>query len=200
MALTLEGVLLKVKHRKLAVVLIPIAAGIFLTVILVVRPTAQKISRATFDQGELTRKADVMNNILIAEKQLAGYHKQLRSIEERSKLIESINVLAGKSQLTIASVTPEEKAPLGFYLEKITLRIDAEGNYHQLAGFISKIESLESAAKILSVDIDLESPENYALSSRSIGLNDNGSIKSGQLKSYKMSISIGFFASQKDML
>ena len=200
MALTIEGLMLRIRHRRLVAILTPVGVGVYLAWVFILQPLAAKFSLARFEKNALTQKASSLNEVIASQNKLASFRGHLVPIEERSKLIEDLNKLANDSGLIISSMMPEEKITMGVYLERVMVRIEAEGNYHQVANFVSRIENMPQFGKVLGLDINLESSENISLAQRKVGLSDNGSIKSGLLKSYKFSIDVGFFSIQKGAL
>ena len=200
MALTIEGLMLRIRHRRFVAILTPVSVGVYLAWVFILQPLTAKFSLARFEKNALTQKASSLNEVIASQNKLASFRGHLVPIEERSKLIEDLNKLANDSGLIISSMMPEEKITMGIYLERVMVRIEAEGDYHQVADFVSRIENMPQFGKVLGLDINLESSENISLAQRKVGLSDNGSIKSGFLKSYKFSIDVGFFSIQKGAL
>ncbi len=193
----IDDLLLKVKNRKLVMLLAPVLAGLLFGGMMVVKPSLSRISAIQTQRSDLAKKESVFNDILQQEKKLIGYRQRLSKIVDRAKFIDNLNALAGKSGLTVLSMVPEEKTVMATYLERVVVRIEMEGNYHQLGEFVSSVENLEQFAKIILVDIDTE----FALLDDSRVLNTGLPLRprSSQSNTYKISIAVGLFYPVKDV-
>ncbi len=192
----IDDLLLRVKNRKLVVLLLPVLVALFLGGMIVVKPSFVRIATLKTRKNDLSKKESVFNAIVEQEKKLFGYRERLSKVPDKAKFIEDLNRLAGESGLTVLSMVPEEKKVTAVYLEKIGVKIDAEGNYHQLGEFISRVESLDQFAKIILVDIDKESNiESYGQPEAGVARPN----KSGRKNGYNLSMVVGLFYPVKDV-
>ena len=191
----LDDLLLKIKDRRLVVIVVPIAAGAFLGWVAVVKPSLARLSTLRSQKSELSSKAAAFNDILGWETKLAAYKKRLAPIEDKAKTIEDLGTAATATGLSVSSIAPDEKKAVGAYLERVSVRIDAEGNYHQLGEFVSRVESMDSFVKILGVLINA-SPDTVIDSSSG----PSNRPKKAGANSYKISINVGLFYAPKDAL
>ena len=184
--------------------LAPVIAGVFIGGIWVIKPAFQKIGAVHAKKQSVSKNEAVFKNVMAWEKKLAVYKDRLSQVGEKTQMIERLSTLASESGLLVLSVAPEEKKPLGTYFECAPVRIEAEGNYHQLGDFVSRVENLPEFVKILSVEIKPESTsEGIFPSSSAGGLKNSGtgdSARNGGQHSYKISIEVGFFYAQKGAL
>ena len=193
----IDELLLKVKNRNLVVILVPAILGLFIGTAVVARPAFKKIQAVDKEKKDLSQKAGVLNNIQSWEKKLEIYKNKLAP-GEKPQFIDKMNTLASQSGLSVTSISPDEKKPAGDGFEYVPIRIDAEGNYHQLGEFVSRVENLSQTAKIMSVEISAGGSFDDA---------DFGSLtpgaapfRSGRASSraYKMSATVGFFSTIKE--
>ncbi len=126
--------------------------GLFAGGLLVVKPGLTKISRIKSDISSLKEKVSAYLFVLEGESKLSNYKKLFSG--DKNWLVEQVNSMAQKSGVSIFSILPEEPVKVGELLERSSIRIDAESNYHQLGSFVSSLESLDPYIKILSVSID----------------------------------------------
>ena len=198
----IDDLLLKIKNRKLVVIVAPIVIGIFLGFVMVIQPAMIKIIRFQADKTNLSGKATVYTNIISLEKQLQNQKERLASLGDKAQFIEALNTYAGEAGLNILSMTPDEKKAAGTYLERISVRIDAEGNYHQLADFVSRVENMKQMTRILGLEINSESGSEPAIASGIAADVPANTIRNrvAQSQSYKVSVTVGQFGALKDAL
>jgi len=183
----IDDLLLKLKNRRIVVILVPLIGGLFAGGVLVIKPGLSRIAVVKAELGGLSQKEASFGNIANSEKKLSGYKQKLSSAGDKAWLIEELNSIADKTKFSILSITPDEKKLAGGgYLERISVRIEAEGNYHQLGEFVSRVESLEQYVKILAVDIDRTASAGV-LDAAGGGARPKASI-------YKISLSVGLFS------
>lgn len=192
----IDDFLLKLKNRKLVVLLAPVLVGLLLGGLLVVRPFLTRVVAIRTEKSALSQKESVFNTMIEQEKKISNYRQRLSLIQDKAKFIEELNGLAGQSGLTILSMVPEERRLTAAYLEKIDVKIDAEGNFHQLGAFVSRIESLEQFVKIVQADINTESNVDSAENQESGGA---VRARSSRGNVYKISIVVGLFYPAKDI-
>lgn len=194
--MALDDLLLKVKNRKLVVMMFPVIAGILLGGVMVVKPSMARLSMLKVQKAGMPQKESLYNAIVQKEKKLSEYRQYLSRISDQAKFIEELNTLAAQSGLTVVSMVPDEKKVTATYLEKIGVRIEAEGNYHQLGEFISRVENLEQFAKILNLDINTETGRDDV-----VALQDPTAprIRSPKDSAYKISLVVGLFYPVKDV-
>lgn len=194
--MALDDLLLKVKNRKLVMLLIPIVAGVLIGGNMVVKPYLKRLATVKAEMGNLSQKESLYRTIAEQEKKISDYRQHLSRISDKAKVIEELNTLAAQSGLTVLSMIPDEKSVAAVYLEKIGVKIEAEGNYHQLGDFVSRVENLEQFAKILYVEIDTES-------SRTDNNAERGGatprIRSSGINAYKILLVVGLFYPVKDV-
>ena len=136
--MALDDLLLRVKNRKLVVMVFPIVAGVLLGGMMVVKPSIKRLSVLKAEKTGMPQKESLYNAIVQKEKKLSEYRQYLSRISDKAKFIEELNTLAAQSGLTVVSMVPDEKKVTAGYLEKIDVRIEAEGNYHKLGEFVSR--------------------------------------------------------------
>ena len=195
--MALDDLLLKVKNRKQVMMLFPIVAGFLIGGHMVVGPSLNRLAALRTEKNGLLQKGTLYQSIADQEKKISDYRKNLSKISDKAKAIEELNALAAQSGLTVLSMVPDEKKITATYLEKINVKIEAEGNYHQLGEFVSRVENLEQFVKILSADIntetsrdDLNAPQDPAAALRA---------RSPQNNTYKMSLVVGLFYPVQDV-
>ena len=133
--------------------LTPLIAGTFLGTLLIVRPSLTKLFSLQRDIEAISKKTDAYTDILSKEKKLGEYKNRLSSGNDKTKIIDTLSSAAGDAGLSISSVMPEEGRLITEYLHQDSVRMDAEGNYHQLGEFVSRVENMTDFVKIVSVDI-----------------------------------------------
>ena len=168
MASLLDSLLLKVKNRRMVMLLTPVIAGTLIGTLMVVRPGLSKIAAIRNQKKALSTKVSAFNDIVAQEKKLSDFKTRLSLIENKAKAIEELSNLATVSGLNISSIVPDEKRTVGRYAESILVRIDAEGNCHQLGEFVSRIEGLQSFSRIMLYPILRSHTHNHILFSSQI--------------------------------
>lgn len=189
--------LLKIRNRKLVVLLAPVIGGFFLGSLLVVKPSLVRLAAIKAEKDDLSRKESIYNNVVAQEKKLFDQRQRLSKMLDKAKFIEELNTLAGRSGLTVLSMIPEEKVVTAVYLEKIGVKIGAEGNYHQLGEFISRVENLEQFAKVINVFIDTEASREDTGGQQDVGM--AARTRASKNSTYKISLVIGLFYPAKDV-
>jgi Tfp pilus assembly protein PilO len=192
----IEGYVLKIKNRKQVVMIAPVVAGLFLGMLLVVQPSMTRLAYLKAEKGGLSQKENTFNNIVMLEKKLSDYRQRLSRILDKAKFVEELNAIAGQSQLTVLSVVPEEEKTTAVYLKEIDVRIDAEGNYHQVGDFVSRVESLKQFAKITSVEINADAG---AFTVDTLGTAAAPRGRSPRINAYKIALVVGLFYPAKDV-
>ncbi len=190
----LDDLLLKVKNRKLVVTVVPVLAGALIGMTMVVKPSLKKLSGIKTETSGLSQKQTIYGDIVEKDKRLTDYRDKLSKIPDRTKFIEELNTLAAQSGLSVQSVAPDEKKAVATYLEKVAVKIDAEGNYHQLGEFVSRVESLEPFVKIMSVSIDTEGGDEAEGS----GAVAAPRIRTSSGNTYRVSLDVGLFFPGKE--
>ena len=184
----IDDLLLKIKNRKLVVMLAPVIVGVFLGGIIVVKPSLARLVAIRAESSLLSKKEAVFGRVIEQEKKLSECRQHLSRILDKAKFIEELNNLANQSGLTVLSMVPDEKRTVVVYLEKIGVRIEAEGNYHQLGEFVSRVENLDQFAQIVLADINTETGTDSTVSPTA---------KKGNV--YKISLVVGLFYPVKDV-
>ena len=96
-------------------------------------------------------------------------------------------------------MTPEEKKPIGVYVERMSVRIDAEGDYHQLGEFVSHVESMPQYVTIANAEITTEN--SGMMTAPAIGSGDDaGEPPKPVSQQYKIAVVVGLFNTVKDAL
>lgn len=181
----IESLLLKIKNRRLVVMVAPILLGVLAGGVLVVRPSLGKLGTIKSELSGLKEKEIPYNTILSGEKRLEGM--KARFAGDKTWLIEQLNAIAQKTGFSILSILPEDPKRVGEYLDRTSVRIDAEGGYHQLGAFVSEVESLNAYVKILSLDINSEASSQQAVVGLAPGRARQGS------SVYNISLSVGLY-------
>lgn len=170
-------------QRKRLALFAPVVIGIFLGGNMLMKPIVKKIKVLDTEKASYSEKESVYKNILDWESKLTPYRAQEGKEADKTALIEQLNTFAGKSGLTILSISPDEKKVALSNVESMVIRIDSEGNYHQLAEFISLAESLKTHTRVSSVDINRDIVGDTTPSA-------TGSVKS---KAYKISLALTMY-------
>jgi type IV pilus assembly protein PilO len=114
-------------------------------------------------EEELEEKKEIANNITRFQKRVEFLRQRL---EEKKKnlpedanmdqLLKTLNELSEKSDMRIIKFTPQSEVSKQFYAE-IPVRMEIEGNYHEIATFFDKISKEDRIINIS--DIVLGKPE-----------------------------------------
>ncbi len=196
MALSIESLLLKVRNKRRVVIIVPIAVGLFLGFLFIIKPGLGRLNNAKSEVSGLQIKVSSYQFILDGEKKIGEYKKLFSG--DKTWLIEQLNSTAEKTGVSILSILPEETKRVGDILERASVRIDAECTYHQLGEFISRAESLPAYVKVLGIDINAE--KNIAMAVSAPGWQQQGTapaVKERQksMDTYQISMSIAIFNS-----
>ena len=159
MIINIEPLLLKVKNRRLVVIVVPIVAGLSLGGMLLVKPAFDRLVNIKKEIQGLKQKELSYGVILESEKKVGELKGRFSG--DKSWLIEQLNTVAEKTGFSILTILPEDPKKVGDYLEQTSVRIDAEGDYHQLGEFVSRVESLEPFIMMLSVSITTDTMPAY---------------------------------------
>jgi Tfp pilus assembly protein PilO len=153
-----DNILLKFKSadRKMIAILLPVIVGALLGGNMFMKPLFKKIKSVDAEKSGYAEKEAVYKNIVDWDKKLSPYRAQDGKDTDKTALIEQLNSFAGKSGLTILSISPDEKKILLSNVESMLIRIDAEGNYHQASEFISLAESIKTHTRVSSFEINRE--------------------------------------------
>ncbi len=144
----------KPKNRKIVVILVPLLCGLLASWNLVVHPGLSKITAAHKELRSLGAKEITFGSIADSEKRLTDFQKKLPKAGDKMWLVDQLNSIANATNFLILSVTPDEqKMVVGGFLERTSIHIEAQGNYHELGEFVSQVESLEQLVKISRVDV-----------------------------------------------
>ncbi len=175
-------------QRKQLALFAPVVVAIFLGGNMLMKPIVKKIKEIDTEKASYSEKETIYKNILEWEKKLSPYLATDGKEVDKTALIEQLNSFASKSGLTLLSVSPDEKKIALSNIESMVIRIDAEGNYHQLAAFISLAESLKTHTRVSSVEINREGGVDS-------GPSVTGAVKS---KAYKISLSLTVYFGARD--
>ena len=190
--INIEPLLLKIKNRRPVVIAAPIVAGIFLGGLLVVKPGLSHLNAVKDEVAGLQEKMSAYQFILDSEKKTTVYKTHFSG--DKTWLIEQLNSIAEKTGFSILSILPEDAKKVGDYLDRVSVHIDAESDYHQLGEFVSRVESLDPYVKVLGLDINAEGGR--AASTSMAGSPQSGAVgRSGRpiTDIYKISMSVGLF-------
>ena len=188
----IDDLLLKVKNRQLVMILLPIVGGALIGTLFIVKPALKKISVAKHEKMNLSQKTATFNNIVALENKIMLYKNKIAVDGSKGSVSERLNLLASDSGLVVLSTSSDEKKAVGTSFEVAQVRIESEGNYHQLGDFVSRVENLPECVKILSVDIKADLSNNTADTVAGKGLR--------QKPVYQINVGAGFFYGKKDAL
>ncbi len=191
--LSVESLLLKVKNRRLVVVLIPIVLGVIAGGVLVVKPSLGKLGFAKSELSGLKEKEGHYGAILQGEKRLEELKP--RFIGDKTWLIEQLNTIAQRTRFSILTILPEDPRRVAEYLNQTSVRIDAEGGYHELGEFVSQVENLTGYVKVLSLDINAESPSQQVQAAPGVART-----RPQTTDVYNISLSVGVFTPLQGVL
>ena len=152
--LEIETLLLKIKNRRPVVIAGLALLGLLAGYLLVVKPGLGHLDGTKTELTGLQQKVSAYQFVLDSEKKTTQY--KTRFSGDKTWLIEQLNTLAEQTGFSIQTILPEDPKKVGDFLDRTSVRIDAEANYHQLGAFISRVESLDAYVKILGVDINAE--------------------------------------------
>ena len=188
----IDDFLQKTKHRRLIIMVAPILGGFLLGGNFVVKPGLVKINKVKTDMSGLSQKESAFTHIAAYEQKIDIYKQKLSKEGDKSWLIEQLNAIADKAKFSILSINPDEKKSSSVdYFDRISVKIEAEGNFHQLGEFVSRVESLEQFIKILSIEID----KPIQSSELGEGLEERPSNKPGDI--YNINLTVGLFGVAK---
>ena len=183
----IESFLLRFKRRRLIVIVAPIALGLLAGGALIVKPAIQRITGIKSELAGLARKATSYKYILDTESRMEAYRAKLSKPGDKTWLIEQLNLIGDKTNVSIVSIVPEESKKVGDYLDRTSVRIEAEAGYHDLGEFVSRVENLEPLVKILELGIQIDDEE---------GVASPGGFQAAARKpnTYRVLMSVGLFA------
>lgn len=95
---------------------------------------------------EIKKKA-LIEEVLLLRKKTETYRPHLVSRRDPTWLIEELNRFAGETGVSLSTVTPQA-AEIGMDFERVSVKVEANGDYHRLGGFIAKIETYKPFLKI----------------------------------------------------
>lgn len=184
-----DDFLLKInaENRRLVAILAPVIIGSILGTNMLITPMFKKIKTMEFEKTGYSEKETVYKNILEWEKKILPYRTEEDKEFDKTALIEQLNSMAGKSGLIILSISPDEKKVSLANIESMLIRIDSEGNYHQLAEFISLAESFKTHTRITSFEINRDSAPDVT----------TGISTSARNKTYKISLALTVYFGMK---
>lgn len=168
----------KVKNRKLALAVALALAGVWIGNAMIASPIVRQIKMLENDEGEVAKKEPMLRSIVDLENSLEKHKHALAQTKESAQIIEELSSLAFRSGFAVQSIVPEPPSKTGAGFERLSVRMDAEGTYHELGEFVSQIESLKYLAKIAKVDMSVQ--------------------KAGGRSGVKISLSVNLFYPSKD--
>ena len=179
-----EEFLQKTRHRRPVVIALPIVLGLMAGGLLVIKPGLAHLRAIENDLNSLTQKESSYQTIVEMEKKLDETRGRFRQGGDKTWLIEQLNALANKTDISILSITPEESKKIGDYLECASVHVEAEAGYHPLGEFVSRVESMEPFMKILNLSLSAPVDSDDAPTSPTSGVGS----KRG---AHKIALSIG---------
>jgi hypothetical protein len=185
--INIEGFLQKMKNRKPFVIAAPIILGLMAGGVLVVKPQLKKLTFAKTELRGLQDKQAVYQMILDGEKKAEAVAGRFKG--DKTWLIEQINTISQNTGLSILTSVPEDTKKIGDFLERHSVRIEAEGDFHELGEFVSRVESLDGYVKVLNVNINAEKG-----SMSSSGPMGPAPTRLAPTNVYSITISIGVFS------
>ncbi len=185
-----DKILLSIKpgNRKLFAILAPVLAGVVLGGHIVVKPVLKKMRMIEAERSSYSQKDVIYKNIIDWDKKISAVGGEEGKNINKDTLIEQLSSLAGKTGLTIVSISPDEKKIVLSNIEGILVRIEAEGNYHQMAEFISQAESLKLHTRLTSLEINRDQVQDMTQGPTGTPIN---------AKAYKISISLTVYFGTK---
>ena len=151
----IDELIFKLRYRRLIVALAPVVVGALIGVVMVVAPVFTRILSIQKTKESLAKNGLVYGHIVELEKRLSVYKERLSAADNKTKTIEELSQYATQAGLNVFSITPEEKKATGQFLESISVRMEAEGNYHQLGEFVSRVENMSQFVKIFICCLEL---------------------------------------------
>lgn len=114
-------------------------------------------------EEELQEKIMIANNkskfqkkVYDLQQKLEEKKKNLPDDANMDQLLKTLNEFSEKSDIRIVKFTPQPEVPKNFYAE-IPVRMEIEGNYHEIANFFDKVSK---ETRIINIsDIKMEKPE-----------------------------------------
>ena len=135
-----------------------LAAGLCLGVFLIgqklfVDPARSQLRSVRHELETETRKSEILRRIVELEGKIGGYRTSLLEKRDAAPLIDAVNRLAEESTLTLISVTPQPPQKQGQY-DRLPIEVELQCTYHQLGGFLSRIESSKRFLRVDSVKME----------------------------------------------
>lgn len=127
------------------------------------------------------QKKESADRIYFAEHKLKSYKSLFLKPAEISWLIEELGKVQKETGVSINQMAPAQNENMEDY-KKSALRVEVNGDYHQVGKFIAKIESLPRFLKVreldLTMDLDIELKSSLRATMILIGIAPRGEIES----------------------
>jgi Tfp pilus assembly protein PilO len=124
-----------------------VLAGAFGGWKLVFTPNFQQLMGLKSERVESAKKGEVLKRIWTLETKIHSYQNLFSETRSTFWLIDALNEMADKADMTLVTVTPLEPETRKGY-EKILVKLQMKGSYHALGKFFALVESHSRFIKI----------------------------------------------------
>lgn len=168
----IEEVLTQIKNKKPMLAVTLALAGVIVANLFIVQPMIKGIKGVVAEKEAILKKDPAIRATMALEGQFEKYKNVFPQTSESTQIIGELNSLAADSGFVVQSIIPEPVTKVGANFEKLSVRVDAEGSYHKLGEFVSRIENLKYLVKLARVELGNSkySPEGSMPMSRGEGL------------------------------
>lgn len=118
-----------------------------------VKPATAQLAGAQAELLMIGKKKVAAENLASLERQYTQYEKALSSSKLTSWLIDEIGRMAAECNVTLVSAAPGGDSTFADF-HKITLRVEANGGYHEFGDFVSRIENSDRFIKVSDCNIE----------------------------------------------
>lgn len=151
---------LRYTNRRLQAIFAAVAVGVLvLGWNVLIREDLKKLGGLRVDRHNQTIRANVLKQILNAERDIAGYRNRLAASNEMSWLMNTVGKVAEDGSFPLRSVDPQNPVRENGAYDKILLQIRTQCTYHELGEFVSRIESYSKLLRVISVSLSPAGPD-----------------------------------------
>ncbi len=190
--MTLEERFRAIENKKPVVALGVAALCVLLAWILLFRPALDGLKKINAQKNSYQKREQVYRAVLDLETQFQAQEKKLKPEKGKSWLLEELNSMAEASNLTILSISPEDRPNVQKEFQAMSFRVEAEGVYHDMGAFVSRIESMPYLINIGRAEIS-EQTDSLFVSTDAAGRLAGG-------KKYKIILSVNLLYPRKSAI
>ena len=142
------------KEKILILAVIYLLIGSFLAWNIILKSHQAKIRGVGISRSAEADKERLLKQVSATQTKIGTYRKVFSEKNETSWLIDEINRMAGESGLTLLSVDPAPVSDRTENYQKLSVRIETTGSFHQLGNFVSQTENHPVMIRVSNVRID----------------------------------------------